>query len=79
VPLPCADLRDISERSVQDAATCHEGPTMLEDERVQPCSPVARRIFSGRPKLCPRLQRINARESRLSLGPPNSLAIHSRS
>jgi hypothetical protein len=53
VPLRCADLRDKSERSVQDAATCHEGPTMLEDERVQPCSPVARRIFSGRPKLCP--------------------------
>jgi hypothetical protein len=52
---------------------------MLEDEGVQPCSPVARRIFAGPAKVCPRLQRINARESRLSLVQPNSLAFHSRS
>ena len=32
VPLPCVDLKDKSERSVQDAAMCHEGPTILEDE-----------------------------------------------
>lgn len=64
VSLPCADLSDKSERSVQDAAICHRGPTMLEDEGSIPCSP---QNFLGPAQGLPRLQRINARESRLSL------------
>src|SRR5205814_2110840 len=75
MPLPCADLRDKSERRAKMPrhATRDLRCWKTNESNRGPLQPAE---FSRiGPSSAPGLQRINGRESRLSLGEPNSMAI----